>query len=486
MRSEPEPGLANDLAKKASDRRGRISVGPSGADFNDLDAAIKLARAGATIVVATGEYGAVEITRKVRLVAANGSMPSIRSLDGANAVVINADCEIRGFRIQSTRQQSKAAVYVEGASLKLRQVDIVVASGTGPAIRVKGPSSMVDVADCRLETAASDGIEVLEGSHATVSRTRVRADGGTGINASGTASAVTLDRVEIQDSETGVRIHDRAALVGQRLEVTRCGSGVRIDAAKAQLNHASVDESRRTGIVVGGTGVLELQSSKVRDNGNHGLEVQDRRSRVRVSSNLWSGNQESGIHARAGAEVDLANDHFQENGRDGIDIWGPFTAVSGKDCTFSANYEDGVRLRNGCIAKFEGSKILNNGGRGISVAGRKALLEASGSTISGNRGVGISVEESASLSLRSSSVAANLSNGIDVTGAVRVLIEGVKIQNNGGNGVILRSFDAATLLQVHFEDHRFPALAIHESQEGKLVAKGLTYLSNDENVIHFS
>ena len=236
---------------------------------------------GEVIVLDSGGYGAVTITKSLALIAPTGVYGGISVFPGANGVTIatpGVNVVLRGLSINGQVGNGGTGGILMTAGNRLSIENCVISNLLNFGIRVSG-NTVVQVTDTIIRDNTAFGILLENGVTATITRAVVRGASsiGDGIRAQGTASEISTTTVNITDTTltgnlNGVNVGSNSAnaIVRVSLHDNRVVSNSNYGLAASSSLGASVTLSASNNIVSNnGIGIAAFNTStKVIASGN--------------------------------------------------------------------------------------------------------------------------------------------------------------------------------------------------------------------------
>lgn len=268
--------------------------------------------------------------------------------------------------------------------------NLVIANGLGLPIDigVSIRNSEVELLNCTIEFSTRDGVRISHNSHVTIEDTTIRDNGANGL---------------VIESDSSV-----ATGFGGATNITNNSFSFSLGSAGIQVNNGS--------LLVGGN--LTVDS-----NGRDGLNL-GMGSRVTIgsgdSSNSFSNNARQGVSVHTGSTIIVSGDNtIANNGRNGVLVFEGGTArfIFGR-AVIEGNARWGVfaALDSGVRFLLGTHQIRFNGvpefGGGVLVSNNSSFLAQTGTDISNNTGVGVTVDIDASASFQGVTINNNSEQGV--------------------------------------------------------------------------
>jgi Right handed beta helix region len=260
---------------------------------------------GEVVVLDSGGYGAVTITKSLALIAPTGVYAGISVFPGANGVTIataGVNVVLRGLTING-QGGNKGISMTAGNSLTVE--NCVIANMIYYGINVSGITT-VNVTDSIVRRNPYAGINLENGVKATITRTVVNGNG-RGIVVTGPGESVT----NIADSTIDGSVAEGvlAYLNGDRI--------IRVSVHNSRVVGNDGDGLRAQGVGSQSAFLLVLHASNnfVANNGGNGIVAANFGAAAFVSGNTLISNKGSGLFNNNSAGLESArNNVFQENG----------------------------------------------------------------------------------------------------------------------------------------------------------------------------
>jgi hypothetical protein len=272
--------------------------------------------------------------------------------------------------------------------------------GSAPAVVIAAGAP--ELADCRITTRSSVGIEIRGESRPTVRTTKVENLGGLGLRVSEAAQASVEDCEIDGTGQSGVVVRAGGALrlvrgkvrrtsgaglvltgAGSRIEAEGCeftevdGNGVQADDhAEGVLSDCTVSRVSDNGLTLDGAAVLRLDGCRLQDIPENAADLRGR------------------------SRLTLTGSRLRSFGRNGLSVWDEETAVEAVDCELVDSTGDypAVWVISGATAKLTGCRIQHVPD-GLFVLDRGSAAEAVGCTLTQVRGTAVSVSSGATVRL---------------------------------------------------------------------------------------
>ncbi|NUR58516.1 MAG: AAA family ATPase [Catenulispora sp.] len=454
----------------------RVSAGRRGA--GGIEAALRGAKPGATLVLEAGEYrGNLVLDRPVSLVAAAGVRTGqivIRGVAGSGRAVLTvaADVRVWGVTIDAgdgagaesgsgSEAGTGVAVSVTGGAAEFGRCDVVRGR-----IEVSGEATPV-FRDCTVSQSPAVGVLAADQSQVTLERCQIRDSEALGVAGVDDAVLRIAESGVTDSGGIGLRLLGKASAQVTKSAFERAAeAGVQIEeAARLTMSGTRVEGTGRTGVFAGGTATLELIDCEVGQTRGSGIacRLQSRGSVTGTTVRDASGN---GIIAGGDAEVKLVGCTVERSAFSAVHADGRAT-LSLSDCQVSETPEHGIRVTGRALLRVSGGTVTAAAMSGIQLEG-DSDAEVSGCEISGAR-VGAAVQTSrrplfhevavldteragfeigkrSNPILSSCRVAAAGSAGIFVDEGSAARIEDCQITDSAGSGLVVWAEAAPTVI----------------------------------------
>lgn len=368
------------------------------------------------LVVALGVASAAAPTYGAQWVVAQDGSGSFRSIQGAIDAADYGDVVYVSPGVYDEPLALKDGVRVVGASASATVVRH--AYGFEPVVRIRamGTGSLERVTIERLPSVLLGAAVAVESAAASLIECVILGGQGAGIEVSGSASSLTLDRTAVTGNVGhGIYVHDGARLVAADSTVEEnSASGLVVGAgSSARLTRSTLRENRRCGVAVDGAGSIELDGCEVHGHSEWGV-LAPGASMVRVVRTTLSDNAAGGLSMGGGTEAAIV-DSTVVGGGDGVVVSGTarldLAGVRVADAVGDGlRIADAARLtasrlyvtsagRHGLLLATSGptqiarSTIVASAGDGVRIsAGRPSVTQ---SILAYNRGAGVAIDASA-------------------------------------------------------------------------------------------
>lgn len=240
--------------------------GSSAEPMRTLTAAVNAVDAGGEVVVVeSGAYDAVQITKSVSVIAPPGVFAGIRAGNPVRIEATGGHVILRGLTLQGDQSTSAGVLIVAAAA--------------------------VHVENCTI-TGFADGIVVNAGARLFAKATALRANSFSAVRLlTGRAS---LENVRIEAGGHGVVAHGAGALISQSTIAGNAGTGVlSLDGSAVTLEASQVTDCQQDGVVVSGSpapSVLRISNCTVTDNLGGGLVALEGGTLQTRANNTVAGN----------------------------------------------------------------------------------------------------------------------------------------------------------------------------------------------------
>lgn len=260
---------------------------------------------GEVIVLDSGGYGAVTITKSVALIAPTGVYAGISVFPGSSGVTIatpNINVVLRGLTING--QGGNIGINMIADGNRFTVVNCVISNLNQTGVSIDG-SSVVCLTDTTVQDNSGAGIYLLNGVNATIARTVVSGhvrDAGIRVLGSVVNSATTANIADsiVNGNGTGVFV---------------LGTGINNNAAKVAIRDSRVMSNSSTGLYVqanaGGAASLSASNNLVANNA-FGITAALAGAKVWASGNTVIDNVGSGFQ-NSGALFDSAGNNAVRN-----------------------------------------------------------------------------------------------------------------------------------------------------------------------------
>lgn len=420
--------------------------------FRSITAAIRAAREGDVIFVASGIYSPSRTDETIPMGLPTSELPNGPP---PNLAIIGAGAE-------TTLIDSEGAVRVEGG----------IANANGVLLRSSG---------MRFEgfTVQSDGVGILVGSE----RERV-----VGVHvANNLARFNGVHGIGVQDADDCVIANNSA--------ISNDGNGIALNNSACALTGNTANGNVLDGILIGSGGSITASGNLMRRNGSSGFEANNRTippnppraMRVRLEGNIAeeNGGQQfatvgSGFLITEGALAEsLVNNRAAGNVTAGIAIFQDARAelVGGNES--SSNRGEGILIQRGAEVETLCDNVFNNNEQnGIAVSFNSHAASVYGNTVTGNaqNGIGILVNSSVDGVVRNT-VSGNRANGIVAVMSSQAVVADNEVRDNATTGI--QADSGSTVRAVGNTVAGHPAGAGLAGTNGGLLIDGANHLSNN-------
>ncbi len=307
-----------------------------------------------------------------------------------------------------------AGVRAENAQLTL---DGATISGhTQPAVLYV--SSQGSVLNGFIQDNADVGLRLDAQSAVTVSRTTVARQGGNGIEVlNGSTATVNDASILTENKASGLLANATAVTVADATASKNTVAGIRlVQGATGAVQNAAVVENVRDGIQVDAS-TLTLTGGTVSRNGQHGVLVTSAGMATVGTAAVVSQNAVDGVHVDQSTSV-VQNAQVSANRRDGVNVvtgtgvTPPASSATLQGATVSDNVRNGVYAGPATTVTIEqASKVQKNGANGLLLETASGTIDSSEFRENGQNGA--SATQSSTLTIRNGSLfAANAMNGV--------------------------------------------------------------------------
>ena len=375
-----DPGVAlaraQILAAPALQVHGATLNVPS-TKYPTIGAALSSAKRGDLVRVAPGYYPeCIVLVDGVTVEGMPGAMLDGSSCDLSVPAIVYADASVqqgatvRGFHITGTKSP---AVHLEGArAVEMLDLFINTPPGTPPRTIFMNASTRNVVSRCQL--VGGGGIRLFSGSSATLSDLDIQYGPGPGVRSSESSFTLQDSRLLGNAGPASVFILHGSRATLSNNDIEGFTNGVRVDSGIA------VDE------VGWAPSQARLEGNRIHGNGEVGLWVAGRGSRVIGSGNTYEASGLSGVHVTGGATYVGERERMTGNTWDGLVVRGCDQRNRGNaDGSFSP-----VILQERSLAVLNDFALDGNGADGLWAACDAQVNLAHGS-ISHNVGRGAGV-----------------------------------------------------------------------------------------------
>ena len=270
---------------------------------------------GEVIVLDSGGYGAVTITKSLSLIAPTGVYAGISVFPGTDGVTIatpEVNATLRGITINGQGGNNGIRM-TAGRKLSLENCFI---ANLSVGISVSG-NTTVRIADSYIRDNSGSGIMLSDGARATLSRVIASNNVGEGVYALGLNASTTT--VDIADS-------------------TFDGNAQGVSATSVNANAAVSVSVRESRLSKNNTGIVPLSanttsgpvkvtvSNNIISHNRFGIFVSNPNAKILASGNTISDNTSHGLVIQSGGIIESAGNNLVRN--NAVNILGPLTAVA--------------------------------------------------------------------------------------------------------------------------------------------------------------
>lgn len=368
-----------------------LRVAGSGADYRDINSAVRAARPGDIIEVAPGTYrGPVEIGTEVELRPESGTGVVCLAGGDESVLVLRASATVRGIEI-SGQGSWPGIVQIAGQGISPVVEDCSV-NGTGDAGISVVEGALPQVRGCRIESKEGSGLSV-EGAGGVFERcvilgtsqaAVVISKGGTptlvgcqlsrsrsyGVEAGNKATVVTLRDCEILDTElAGVHLsrHAKAVLIDTTVRGTG-GDGVWLDGrdAIAELTGCTIAESTSCGLAVS-NGSASAVDCRVTDAEMGAISVNGRNSTASIiRAEITGVGAYPAVSVDAGGRLTIGESRLRDVSGPGMSVAGRSSTLVAEDCRIDRTSDGGITVYGG-EGRFARCHVTEPGPTGVTV-----------------------------------------------------------------------------------------------------------------------
>lgn len=423
--------------------------------LQSLAAGVTLAPDGGAVLVSDGTYGALKVSRVVRIsgrcaakvrVEASGADAAVLVQGGSPQSDPDAGVELRGMTLRGALGiLARGPVPVRAVEVLLVDAETAGAVADGPAATL----TLERVLALRCGKGFGIGLLAQHGGRLQVQDVRVSGAQMSGVGVNHALSTLLASRLMVDDTravkgvfgfgltmeEGGVADVTSARIVGnQNAGVLVAGQGTRLSLIAARVEstgRADKSDAWSAGIGVTEGGRADLTAVRVRANVGSGVHVESSGSVLRAHGLLIDDNRHDpahdstgvGLHLRLGARVELDSARVSANRSEGIVAFHVGTSLVARGLLVDATApypEDqsmglGVDIAKGAGADLQGVRVSRNhtiGLRAIDpgtrVWARDLLVDRTAPRAADDAmGLGVHVGAGATLHLSASRVSAN-------------------------------------------------------------------------------
>ncbi|WP_033220847.1 right-handed parallel beta-helix repeat-containing protein [Kitasatospora phosalacinea] len=293
-----------------------------GGEYATLREALEVAEPGDTLTVRAGTFReAVLVDKPVTLVAEQGPgsvriSPPESAVRGGTALTVTAAATVRGLVVEGSDRSA-------------------------PAVLLAGADGAV-LADCRVETSSSVGVELTDGARARLVNCVVENPSGLGVRLRAQAQAELVDCEVVSAGQSGLAVLAGSRLRAERVKVRRAGgAGVLLadPGTLAELTGCEVSEVRGSGVQAEAQAVGRLTDCAVHRVSGNGLSL-DTGAELELTSCRVHEVPENAADLRGGAKLTLRQVTVQGFGRGALSIWDNGTKVLAEGCRFHSAQGD--------------------------------------------------------------------------------------------------------------------------------------------------
>ncbi|QKW18843.1 right-handed parallel beta-helix repeat-containing protein [Kitasatospora sp. NA04385] len=293
-----------------------------GGEYATLREALEVAEPGDTLTLRAGTFReAVLVDKPVTLVAEQGPgsvriSPPESAVRGGTALTVTAAATVRDLVVEGSDRSA-------------------------PAVLLAGADGAV-LADCRVETSSSVGVELADGARAQLVNCVVENPSGLGVRLRARARAELLDCEVAASGQSGVAVLAGSRLRAERVKVRRAGgAGILLadPGTLAELTGCEVSEVRGSGVQAEAQAVGRLTDCTVHRVSGNGLSL-DTGAELELSSCRVHEVPENAADLRGAAKLTLRQVTVHGFGRGALSIWDGGTKVLAEGCRFHSAQGD--------------------------------------------------------------------------------------------------------------------------------------------------
>ncbi|MBF9068501.1 right-handed parallel beta-helix repeat-containing protein [Streptacidiphilus fuscans] len=337
-------------------------------EYTTVADALAAAEPGDTVALGAGVYRETVVLDKA---------VTLRSAEGPGTVRI---------------EPPTGSALVVAASAAVHGLVLEGQDGSAPAVLLAAGEP--ELAECRISTRSSVGIEVLGDARPVVRQTTVENPGGLGLRVSDAAEAVVEDCVVDTTGQSGVVVRSGGRLRLIRSRIRQCtGAGLVLtgEGSRARLDECEISEVNGNGVQADSLaeGLLaDCTVSRVSDNG---LTL-DGQATLTLERCRIHEVPENAADLRGRSHLSLTDCQLRAFGRNGLSVWDAGTTVAATSCELRDSTGDypAVWVIDGAGATLTDCRI-HDVPDALFVLDRGSAAEAVGCSIAQVRSTAVSV-----------------------------------------------------------------------------------------------
>jgi parallel beta-helix repeat protein len=389
-------------------------------DYQTIKAAVRAANSGDEVFIKKGVYlESVKLKNGVRLIGEDSNSVIIRTMPGARAHNIMADCPdglIKNIKVEQYGQ-NRIATANSGICLINSSVEVdgcIIRSTVGSGIVVKDSGKPL-IHNCVIEKSGGNGIQVYgKDVEPVIKNTICRENKKPGIYFGEGAKGLAEDNTCIQNNNGILVIHEGTEVV---------------------LKNNLCRANNEYGIYVCTGAYSEITGNKCVENKKSGIIIYQMKTKAKIKNNCCTKNEWNGIDLCNGVEALVEENVCEENAYNGIRVNNEWANGILKKNTCTNNKDNGIFFGFESSGVAEGNVCTNNAVNGISVRYRWIAPEIINNKCLDNLGNGIYFGDGSAGTVEGNICQKNKWYGISVNNiwCVPILKQNECLDNEKGN-----------------------------------------------------
>jgi SpoVK/Ycf46/Vps4 family AAA+-type ATPase len=416
------------------------------ASHGSIEAAVRAAPDGATIVVRPGSYAeSITLSRPVTLTAEQPGSVAVEAPAGPALTVTAGAARVSGMTLRATDSEA-AAVSARGGTLTLEECEVAAACRV--AIEAHGSATGVSMRGGRVRNSAGGGVAISDGASGRFERVVIKDISADGVVISAGADPTFRDCKISDVSGAGFTAAGEARGTVHGCEVTRI-KGIAVQFGTRSVTRmagAQIHDTSDVGVRVDSRAQPVLENCEISDTGSHGLLLDDEADPA-VRDCTITRAAGSGVVVQGQSRGTFSGCSVTETAAAGVFVGGASDPVFAR-CRVRGSAKAALIVTEAAAGTFDRAELAEIGHHGIEIrAGANPLLRKV--AVSRCRGHGLTVADDGRGRIEDSVIEAPGEAGLhiasggypDVRGTRVTHCPGVGVRVAAGGRVVMRECD---------------------------------------------